>query len=48
VLLEKRFVFLSAKRMDVTNEIIARLDKRLPKLAVKLGKAKQGTGKGKN
>ena len=48
VLLEKRFVFLSAKRMDVTNEIIARLDKRLPKLAVKLGKASQDTGKGKN
>jgi len=48
MLLEKRFVFISAKTMDVTNEIIARLDKRLPKLAVKLGKANQGTGKGKN
>lgn len=48
MLLEKRFVFLSAKTMDVTNEVIARLDKRLPKLAVKLGKENQGTGKGKN
>tara|TARA_R110002072_G_scaffold94912_7_gene209348 strand:- start:4226 stop:4819 length:594 start_codon:yes stop_codon:yes gene_type:complete len=48
MLLEKRFVFLSAKTMDVTNEVIARLDKRLPKLAVKMGKANQGTGKGKN
>jgi Skp family chaperone for outer membrane proteins len=48
MLLEKRFVFLSAKTMDVTNEVIARLDKRLPKLAVKLGKARQDTGKGKN
>lgn len=47
ILLEKRFVFLSAKTMDVTNEIIARLDKRLPKLAVKLGDANQGAGKGK-
>jgi outer membrane protein len=48
MLLEKRFVFLSAKTMDVTNEVIARLDKRLPKLAVKLGKANQGNGKGEN
>ena len=48
MLLEKRFVFLSVKTMDVTNEVIARLDKRLPKLAVKLGKARQDTGKGKN
>ncbi|MDE0797326.1 MAG: OmpH family outer membrane protein [Alphaproteobacteria bacterium] len=48
MLLEKRFVFLSAKTMDVTNDVIARLDKRLPKLAVKLGKASQDTGKGKN
>jgi len=48
MLLEKQFVFLSVKTMDVTNEVIARLDKRLPKLAVKLGKARQDTGKGKN
>ncbi|MFT5488202.1 MAG: outer membrane protein [Paracoccaceae bacterium] len=48
MLLEKRFVFLSAKTMDVTKDVIARLDKRLPKLAVKLGKANQGAGKGKN
>lgn len=48
MLLEKRFVFLSAKTMDVTKDIIARLDKRLPKLTVKLGKANQGATKGKN
>lgn len=47
MLLEKRFVFLSAKTMDVTKEVISRLDKRLPKLTVKLGKANQGAGKGK-
>lgn len=47
VLIEKRFVFLSAKTMDVTKEIISRLDKRLPRLAVKLGNANQGAGKGK-
>lgn len=48
VLLEKRFVFLSAKTMDVTAEIIARLDKRLPKLTVKLRQPGEGAGKGKN
>lgn len=48
ILLEKRFVFLSANAMDVTKEIITRLDKRLPKLAIKLGNADQGAGKGKN
>lgn len=48
ILIEKRFVFLSAKTMDVTKDIITRLDKRLPKLALKLGKANQGAGKGKN
>lgn len=47
LLLEKRFVFLSATSMDVTKDVIARLDKRLPKLAVKFGKANQGAGKGK-
>ena len=48
MLLEKRFVFLSAKTIDVTEEVIARLDKRLPKLTVKLGNANQDAGKGKN
>lgn len=46
VLLEKRFVFLSAKTMDVTDDIIARLDKRLPKLKVDLGKVEKGAVKG--
>lgn len=48
ILLEKRLVFLSANTLDVTKEIISRLDKRLPKLAIKLGNANQGAGKGKN
>jgi outer membrane protein len=48
MLLEKRFVFLSAKTMDVTDEVIARLDKRLPKLSVKVEDVNQDSGKGKN
>lgn len=40
VLLEKRSLFLSAKTLDVTKEIIAQLDKRLPKLVVKFDKGK--------
>jgi outer membrane protein len=47
VLVEKRFVFLSAKTMDVTNDVIARLDKRLPKLKIDLSKIKQDAVKGK-
>jgi len=48
MLLEKRFVFLSAKTIDVTEEVIARLDKRLPKLTVNLVETNQDAGKGKN
>jgi outer membrane protein len=46
MLVEKRFVFLSAKIMDVTDDIIAGLDKRLPKLKVDLGNVKKGAVKG--
>lgn len=48
MLLEKRFVFLSASTMDVTDEVISRLDKRLPKIAVKLPDVDQNSGKGNN
>jgi len=48
ILLEKRFVFLSAATMDVTDEVILRLDKRLPKIAVKLPDVDQNSGKGNN
>jgi len=48
MLLEKRFVFLSAATMDVTDEVISRLDKRLPKIAVKLPDVDQNSGKGNN
>jgi outer membrane protein len=48
ILLEKRFVFLSAKTIDVTEEVIARLDTRLPKLTVNLVETNQDAGKGKN
>ena len=47
MLVEKRFVFLSAKTMDVTNDIIVRLDKRLPSLKIDLSKVKKGAPKGK-
>ena len=46
MLVEKRFVFLSAKTMDVTNDIIVRLDKRLPSLKIDLSKVKKGAPKG--
>lgn len=48
ILVEKRFVFLSAKNLDVTNQIIERLDKRLPKVAIDLSKIGKGDAKGKN
>jgi len=47
MLVEKRFVFLSAKTMDVTSDIIARLDKRLPKLKIDLSTVKKDAVKGK-
>lgn len=47
MLVEKRFVFLSAKTMDVTDEIIVRLDKRLPALKVDLSNVKKGAVEGK-
>lgn len=47
MLVEKRFVFLSAKTMDVTADVIAQLDKRLPKLKIDLNKAKKDAVKGK-
>jgi len=46
ILVEKRYVFLSAKTMDVTSDIIARLDKRLPKLKIDLSNIKKGAVKG--
>ena len=48
ILLEKRLVFLSAATMDVTDEVILRLDKRLPKIEVKLPDVDQNSGKGNN
>ena len=47
MLVEKRFVFISANTLDVTADVIARLDKRLPNVAINLGKAEKGAGKGK-
>jgi len=48
ILIEKRFVFISARKLDVTDEIIKRLDERLPKVAVDLSKTGKDDGKGGN
>lgn len=47
ILIEKRFVFISAKKLDVTDEIIKRLDKRLPKVAIDFSKIGKDDAKGK-
>ena len=48
MLVEKRFVFISANTLDVTDEVIARLDKRLPNVAINLGKRAPGKAKNRN
>ena len=48
ILIEKRFVFISARKLDVTDEIIKRLDESLPKVAVDLSKIGKDDGKGGN
>ena len=47
MLVEKRFVFISANTLDVTADVIARLDKRLPNVSINLRKAEKGARKGK-
>ncbi|MEC7488441.1 MAG: OmpH family outer membrane protein [Pseudomonadota bacterium] len=42
VLIEKRFVFISEKSLDVTDEIIRRLNKRLPTVKIVFEKTKKG------
>jgi outer membrane protein len=44
IVLEKRFVFLSAKTLDVTDTILARLNKRLPTVSIELGAQKKDQG----
>jgi len=46
VLMEKRFVFLSHRSLDVTNEIITLLNKRLPTVKIVFEKAGKGSKKG--
>ena len=48
VLLEKRFVFISAKKLDLTSDVIKRLDERLPKVSVDTTKIRSGTPKDNN
>ncbi len=47
ILIEKRFVFISAKKLDVTDEIIKRLDKLLPTVAIDFSKVGKGDPKGR-
>ena len=44
VVLDKKFVFLSAKSLDITPEILNRLDKRLPSVSIKIEAAGKGKG----
>ncbi len=46
VLMEKRFVFLSQRSLDVTNEIITLLNKRLPTVKIVFERAEKGSKKG--
>ncbi len=48
VLLEKRKVFISAKKLDLTSDIIKRLNKRLPKVSIDTSKIRNGSLKDKN
>ena len=44
IVMEKRFVFISAKVLDITDEILVGLDKRLPVVTIDTGKPKDGKG----
>ena len=46
VLIEKRFVFISQKSLDITNEIISSLNARLPTVKIIFEKAGKGPQKG--
>ena len=48
VLLEKRKVFISAKKLDLTSDIIKRLNKRLPKVSIDTSKIRNGSLKDEN
>lgn len=48
IVMEKRYVFISAKTLDITNDVLAALNKRLPKVTIEVPKeTKQGGSKGK-
>lgn len=44
IVLEKRFVFLSAKALDITDAVLTRLDKRLPAVSIELEDQKKDQG----
>ncbi|MEQ9365395.1 MAG: OmpH family outer membrane protein [Leptospirales bacterium] len=48
IVMEKRFVFISAKSLDITDDILASLDKRLPVVSIQVPKNNktQGGAKG--
>jgi len=47
MVMDGKFVFISAKSLDITDEVIARLDKRLPVVAIQFEKKDQGASQGK-
>ena len=47
ILLEKRFVFISVTSLDVTKEIIKRLDKKLPVVQIIIESPGKGSSQGK-
>ncbi len=44
IVMEKRFVFISARALDITDEVLAGLDKRLPVIAITVDKPNQNEG----
>lgn len=42
IVMDKKFVFISANSLDITSEVITRLDKRLPSVKIEVGKGKGG------
>ena len=47
ILLEKRFVFISVRSLDLTKEIIERLDKKLPVVQIRVDSSGKGPAQGK-
>jgi outer membrane protein len=47
IVLDKKFTFMSANSLDITTEVIARLDKKLPKVKIEIEPEANAKGNGK-